>query len=75
MMTSEADVDTITISPKFQVVIPKRIREAMALRPGQRLLAVQVGDRIELVPLPDAKSQRGSLRGIDTDVPREDDRL
>jgi len=68
-------VDTITISPKFQVVIPKRIREAMALRPGQRLLAVQVGDRIELVPLPDAKSQRGSLRGIDTDVPREDDRL
>jgi AbrB family looped-hinge helix DNA binding protein len=75
MMISEADVDTITISPKFQVVIPKRIREAMALRPGQRLLAVQVGDRIELVPLPDAKSQRGSLRGIDTDVPREDDRL
>jgi AbrB family looped-hinge helix DNA binding protein len=75
MMISEADVDTITISPKFQVVIPKRIREAMALRPGQRLLAVQVGDRIELVPLPDAKSQRGSLRGIDTDVPREDDRV
>jgi len=68
-------VDTITISPKFQVVIPKRIREAMALRPGQRLLAVHVGDRIELVPLPDAKSQRGSLRGIDTDVPREDDRV
>lgn len=68
-------MDTITISPKFQVVIPKRIREAMALRPGQRLLAVQVGDRIELVPLPDAKSQRGSLRGIDTDVPREDDRV
>jgi len=68
-------VDTITISPKFQVVIPKRIREAMALRPGQRLLAVQVGDRIELVPLADAKSQRGSLRGIETDVPREDDRL
>ena len=68
-------MDTITISPKFQVVIPKRIREAMALRPGQRLLAVQVGDRIELLPLADAKSQRGSLRGIDTDVPREDDRL
>ena len=68
-------MDTITISPKFQVVIPKRIREAMALRPGQRLLAVQVGDRIELAPLPDAKSQRGSLRGIDTDVPREDDRV
>jgi len=75
MMTSEASVDTITISPKFQVVIPKRIREAMALRPGQRLLAVQVGDRIELVPLADARSRRGSLRGIDTDVPREDDRV
>jgi len=75
MMTSEAGVDTITISPKFQVVIPRRIREAMALRPGQRLLAVQVGDRIELVPLGDARSRRGSLRGIDTDVPREDDRV
>jgi len=68
-------VDTITISPKFQVVIPKKIREELALRPGQRLLAVRVGDRIELVPLSDAKSRRGSLRGIDTDVPREDDRV
>ena len=75
MMTTEADVEPITISPKFQVVIPKKIREALALRPGQRLLAVQAGDRIELVPLSDAKSRRGSLRGIDTDVPREDDRV
>ncbi len=68
-------VDTVTISPKFQVVIPKRIREALALRPGQRVLALQVGDRIELVPLSDARSRRGFLRGIDTDVPRDGDRV
>ena len=68
-------VDTITISPKYQVVIPKRIREALALRPGQRVLALQVGDRIELVPLADARSLRGFLRGIDTDVPRDGDRV
>lgn len=68
-------VDTVTISPKYQVVIPKQIREALALRPGQRVLALRVGDRIELVPLADARSLRGFLRGIDTAVPRDGDRV
>jgi len=67
-------VDTVTISPKFQVVIPKRIREALNLRPGQKVLAIRVGERIELVPLLDTAQRRGFLRGIDTDVPRETDR-
>ena len=68
------DVDTVTISPKFQVVIPKRIREALNLRPGQKVLALRVGDRVELVPLLEPEARRGFLRGIDTDVPREADR-
>ena len=69
------DVDTVTISPKFQVVIPKRIREALNLRPGQKVLALRVGDRVELVPLLEPEARRGFLRGIDTDVPREADRI
>jgi AbrB family looped-hinge helix DNA binding protein len=68
-------VDTVTISPKFQVVIPKRIREGLDLHPGQKVQAIQFGDRVELVPVKPAKQMRGFLRGIDTDVPREGDRL
>lgn len=72
--TVDGTVDTVTISPEFQVVIPKRIREAPNLRPGQKVLAIRVGERIELIPLLDTAQRRGFLRGIDTDVPREADR-
>jgi AbrB family looped-hinge helix DNA binding protein len=68
-------MDSLTISPKFQVVIPKHIRESLGLRPGQKIQAVQYGDRVELVPIVPAKQMRGFLRGIDTTVPREADRL
>jgi AbrB family looped-hinge helix DNA binding protein len=68
-------METVTISPKFQVVIPKRIREGLGLHPGQKIQAVQYGDRVELVPVKPIKQMRGFLRGIDTDVPREADRL
>ncbi len=68
-------METVTISTKFQVVIPKSIRESMGLRPGQKVQAIQYGDRVELVPLVPVKQMRGFLSGIDTDVPREDDRL
>jgi len=68
------DVDTVTISPTFRVVIPKRIRDALHLRPGQKVLALRVDDRVELVPLLEPEARRGFLRGIDTDVPRDADR-
>jgi AbrB family looped-hinge helix DNA binding protein len=67
-------VQTVTISPKFQVVIPKSIRERLGLSPGQKVQAVLYGDRIELIPLQPAKRMRGFLKGIDTSVPREPDR-
>jgi AbrB family looped-hinge helix DNA binding protein len=67
-------VDTLTISPKFQVVIPKAIRERLGLSPGQKLQAIVYGDRIELMPLESAKRLRGFLKGIDTTVAREPDR-
>jgi len=68
-------MDTVTISPKFQIVIPKDIREALGLRPGQKVQAIHYGDRVELVPIVPVSRMRGFLRGIDTDVPREGDRL
>lgn len=71
----EAVVDAVTISPKYQVVIPKKIREGLDLHPGQKVQAIQYGDRVELVPVRAIREMRGFLRGIDTDVPREDDRL
>ena len=64
-------MDTIKISPKFQVVIPRRVREAMNLQPGTRLQVVPFGDRIELIPLRSAESLRGSLPGLDTRVERD----
>ena len=68
-------MDTIKISPKYQVVIPRRVREAMNLKPGTRLQVVSFGDRIELIPLRSAESLRGSLPGLDTRVQRDKDRF
>jgi AbrB family looped-hinge helix DNA binding protein len=68
-------METVTISPKFQVVIPKSIREHLKLRAGQKVRALLYEDRIELVPVRPLRKMRGFLRGIDTGVPREADRL
>ncbi len=68
-------METVTISPKFQVVIPKSIREQLKLRPGQKVQAIVYEDRIELVPVRPIQQMRGFLKGIDTTVPREGDRL
>lgn len=64
----------VTVSPKFQVVIPQAVRLAMGLTPGAKLQVVQFENRIEMIPVRTSQSLRGSLRGIDTDVPREQDR-
>lgn len=65
----------VTVSPKFQVVIPLAVREAMGLQPGVKLQVVHYENRIELIPVRTSKSLRGSLKGINTDVPREADRV
>ncbi len=65
---------TVRVSPKFQVVIPKEVREAMRLRPGQRLVVFRHQNRIELVPVEPIRRLKGFLKGIDTSVPREGDR-
>jgi AbrB family looped-hinge helix DNA binding protein len=71
----EAFMAAVTVSPKFQVVIPKEVREKLGLSPGQRVQVVVYGDRIELIPVKPVKRMRGFLKGIDTRVPREGDRV
>ena len=66
---------TLTISPKYQVVIPKAIREMLRLRPGQKIQAIVYQNRIELIPVRPMKKMRGFISGIDTRVEREDDRV
>ncbi len=57
------------------MVIPQAIREALGLRPGRKIQAIQYEDRIEFIPLKRARAVRGFLKGIDTRVPRERDRV
>jgi len=68
-------MDTVTVSPKYQIVIPKSVRSALRLSPGQKVQVVSYDNRIELIPVRSARSMRGFLDGIDTEVPREDDRV
>ena len=66
---------TVTVSPKFQVVTPKLIRETMRLRPGQKLKVIEYEGRIELIPDRDISELRGFIKGINTEFEREGDRL
>jgi AbrB family looped-hinge helix DNA binding protein len=65
---------TVTVSPKFQMVIPLLVREALGLRPGEKLLVFQYENRIECIPVRKMSKMRGFLKGIDTRVEREQDR-
>ena len=68
-------METVKISPKFQVVIPRRIREKLQLVPGQIVQAIVYEGRIELIPLRPIQEMRGFLAGIETTIEREDDRV
>jgi len=68
-------MNTVTISSDYQVVIPKAIREELKLQPGQKVEAIGYDGRIELIPVRPIREMRGFLRGIDTTVEREGDRV
>lgn len=68
-------MSVVTVSPKFQVVIPRAIREAMGIEPGQKVQALQYQNRIEFIPIRSMRSMRGFLKGIETSVPRDTDRV
>ncbi len=66
---------SVKVSPKFQVVIPKEIRESLHLSPGQRMQVVQYENRIEFIPEREIDELEGFLKGIDTSFSREKDRV
>lgn len=68
-------MSVVTVSPKFQVVIPREIREALGLEPGQKVQALRYQNRIEFIPVRRMRSMRGALKGIDTTVERDGDRV
>lgn len=68
-------MEKVTVSPKYQVVIPRSVREKLGIRPGQEIQVIPYGNRIELIPLRPARELRGFLRGMNSDFEREPDRL
>ena len=68
-------MQTVTVSPKFQVVIPKSVRESLHLRPGQKMQVVEYEGRIEFIPERNISELRGFLKGINTEFEREGDRI
>jgi AbrB family looped-hinge helix DNA binding protein len=68
-------VDTVTISPRFQVVIPRAVREQLGLEPGQKVQALAYSNRVELIPVQPLRRMRGFLTGIETAVERDRDRV
>ena len=69
------DMETVTLSPKFQVVIPQSIRKELNLAAGEKFRVLRYGDRVEFIPVRTMQSMRGRLRGMDTNIERERDRL
>ena len=68
-------MQSVKISPKFQVVIPREVREGLQIKPGQRFAVLTYGDRIEFVPVRPMRELRGFAKGIDTRVERDEDRV
>jgi len=68
-------MNIVTVSPKYQIVIPRDLRRLLNIQPGQKLKARIQDDRIELIPEQPMTAARGFLAGIDTQVERESDRV
>ena len=68
-------METVTVSPKFQVVIPRDARRALGIRTGQKVQVIVYEGRLELVPVKPVKKMRGFAKGIDTTIEREKDRV
>jgi AbrB family looped-hinge helix DNA binding protein len=64
-------MDAVTVSPKYQVVIPQKVRQALNIQPGQKMQVIEYGNHIIMIPVRPIKEARGSLPGIDTDTQRE----
>lgn len=68
-------MEIVTVSPKYQVVIPRSVRERLGIRPGQQVQVIPYEDRIEFIPVRPARELRGFLRDVENTFEREEDRL
>ena len=68
-------MDVVTVSPKYQVVIPKKARQALKITPGQKVRVLIYENRIQLIPIVPMQEIRGFVKGIDTTIQREADRV
>ncbi len=68
-------MEIVTINSEYGIVIPESIRKVLSLRPGQKVQLVPQGERIELIPHKHVKEMRGFLKGIDTTIDRDRDRI
>ncbi|MBN2160932.1 MAG: AbrB/MazE/SpoVT family DNA-binding domain-containing protein [Spirochaetes bacterium] len=68
-------MNTVTLSTKYQLVIPKEVRNRLGIEVGQKFQIIEYGDRIELVPVKEMKALRGFVKGITTSVKRERERI
>ena len=68
-------METVTVSPKYQVVIPKRVRQALKIIPGQKVQVVMYENRIQMIPIIPMQDIRGFIKGLDTNVERDSDRV
>ena len=68
-------MQTVKVSPKYQVVIPRVVRDSLRIRPGQKLQVIEYAGRIELIPERDIRELRGFVKGINTAFEREKDRV
>ena len=64
-------MSTATLSSKFQISIPKDVREAMKLKPGQRMAFLRIGSTLKLVPVPNIEDLFGIAQGADTNNYRD----
>lgn len=68
-------MDTVTVSPKYQVVIPLAVRRQLNLTPGKKMHVIPYKGRVELIPVRPIREMRGFLEGMNTTIERENDRL
>lgn len=72
--SKEQNMHSVSVSPKFQVVIPKEIREKLKIKSGEHIIMIPYENRIELIRKKDIKQLRGILKGMDTTIIRDKDR-
>ena len=65
-------MDAVTVSPKYQVVIPQKVREKMRVKPGQKMHVIAYDNMVVFIPVRPIREARGSLRGINTHIERDE---